>query len=65
MKPLFHKQFWFTFFKPRYYDYTLWHDIHVTPVTENVTEVTVRLPKGDNWVDYWNSSLIYKGGKKF
>lgn len=47
------------------YDYKLWHDILVCPITDgNVTSRQITFPKGDNWVDWWNPSSVYTGGTK-
>jgi hypothetical protein len=45
------------------YDYKLWHDIFVSPITNgNYTSQKVVFPKGDNWIDWWNPSKVYQGG---
>jgi len=36
----------------------------VSPVIENVTSMKVHFPKNNDWVDWWNSSIVYKGGSK-
>jgi len=53
----------FTYFHPSTYDYKLWHDILVCPISEsNITSRAVTFPKGDNWVDWFDSTKVYKGG---
>lgn len=59
MRPLFKvKDSNIDFKLPKYYDFGLWEDIHVTPITEeNTEEVTVRFPDKNGWVDYWDFVL--------
>lgn len=48
-------------FHPDTYNYLLGSDILVCPVTGNPANVSVTFPSG-TWVDFWNSSNVYKGG---
>ena len=43
--------------------YMLWTDIFVVPITtENCVSVKVEFPKGNDWVDWFETTKIYKGG---
>jgi len=45
------------------YNYLLGPDIFVSPITEeNSNQHFVQFPLGSDWVDWWNSSKIYRGG---
>lgn len=47
------------------YDFKLWHDIFVSPIVNgNVSVQQVTFPKHDNWVDWWNPSIVFNGGSK-
>ncbi|XP_062507838.1 alpha-glucosidase 2-like [Corticium candelabrum] len=48
-------------FKPTTYNYLLGSDILVCPVINDPAIVDVTFPTG-SWVDFWNSSNVYKGG---
>lgn len=61
IQPLHPKQSLNSLFGISYFEYTLWDDIHVLPVTDNSTETTVKLPKSSAWVDYWDPTKIYSG----
>ena len=47
---------------PSDWAYLLWTDIMVYPIVENDTQVLVKFPSGNNWIDWWDSSVIYTGG---
>jgi alpha-glucosidase (family GH31 glycosyl hydrolase) len=47
---------------PSSYDYMLWHDILVSPIVEDNTTRVVHFPAGNNWIDWFNTSLVYQGG---
>lgn len=34
----------------------------VAPIVKNSTARSVEFPAGADWADWWNSSLIYRGG---
>jgi alpha-glucosidase (family GH31 glycosyl hydrolase) len=53
-----------TIWTPSTWDYLLGKDIFVSPIVENVLSKVVEFPKGNDWVDYFNSSAVYKGGSK-
>jgi hypothetical protein len=46
---------------PPSWDYMLWTDIFVAPIITNTTTRHVQFPAGNNWVDWWNNSIIYQG----
>ena len=46
---------------PRTWDYMLWKDILVAPIITNNTMRTVEFPAGNNWVDWWNMTIVYSG----
>lgn len=46
---------------PSTYDYNLWKDIFVAPITEaNTTSREITFPTGNNYVDWWNPNKIYQ-----
>eukprot|EP01089_Gocevia_fonbrunei_P020690 TRINITY_DN7769_c0_g1_i2.p1 TRINITY_DN7769_c0_g1~~TRINITY_DN7769_c0_g1_i2.p1 ORF type:complete len:588 (-),score=108.30 TRINITY_DN7769_c0_g1_i2:90-1853(-) len=52
-----------TDFTPSSWDFWLWHDVFVAPVVSAGGSVrTVEFPSGNNYVDWWNSSIVYTGG---
>merc|ERR1711907_441917 len=51
-----------TVLNPHDWAYLLWKDILVNPIVEDSTQVKVKFPSGDNWVDYWDASVVYNGG---
>jgi alpha-glucosidase (family GH31 glycosyl hydrolase) len=44
----------YTPFIPDSWDYMFWRDIYVQPMVDNRTEVTVKFPAGNDWIDWWN-----------
>jgi len=46
------------------WQYTLGNSIFVSPITTNETKRLVSFPKGNDWMDFWNNSAIYKGGSQ-
>jgi len=46
------------------WDYLLWTDILVCPIVEDKLSRTIDFPKGRNWVDFFNHSLVYQGGSR-
>eukprot|EP01121_Diplochlamys_sp_Union-15-3_P010060 TRINITY_DN2783_c0_g1_i3.p1 TRINITY_DN2783_c0_g1~~TRINITY_DN2783_c0_g1_i3.p1 ORF type:complete len:217 (-),score=23.67 TRINITY_DN2783_c0_g1_i3:69-719(-) len=44
------------------WDFMLWTDILVCPIVEDSLKRTVEFPKGNDWIDWWNASLVYTGG---
>ena len=51
------------FSKPSTYDYFLGPSIFVSPIVQpNVTTTLVKFPKGQDYVDWNNNTLVYKGG---
>lgn len=51
-----------TLLNPRNWAYLLWTDILVNPIVEDSTSVKIEFPSGNNWVDWWDSTVIYNGG---
>merc|ERR1712100_110537 len=52
-----------TILPPRDWAYILWTDILVNPIVENSTEVKVQFPAGNDWLDWWDTSIVYQGGE--
>jgi len=50
-----------TVLPPRTWDYMLWKDIFVAPIVTNTTVRTIEFPAGNNWVDWWNMTIVYSG----
>jgi len=44
------------------WDFMLWKDILVCPIVEDSLIREIIFPKGNDWVDWWNASLVYEGG---
>jgi alpha-glucosidase (family GH31 glycosyl hydrolase) len=44
------------------WNYLLGPDVFVAPIVKNSTARSVEFPAGSDWADWWNSSLIYRGG---
>ncbi|MBN2001423.1 putative Ig domain-containing protein [candidate division KSB1 bacterium] len=44
------------------WQYKLGNDIFVSAIYQDVTQRSVTVPAGDNWIDYWNDDVIYAGG---
>lgn len=56
--PVEDKTFDFSLTSPKYYDFTLWNNIHVSPITKDSEKTTVHFPENSNeWVDYWDFTL--------
>lgn len=51
----------YTPFVPDVWDYLLWKDIFVSPIVENVYQVKITFPNGNDWIDWWDNK-IYQGG---
>jgi len=51
-----------TVFTPDSWNYWLWRDVLVCPMVDNSTTREVIFPKNDDFVDWYNSSYVYKGG---
>ena len=49
-------------FTPTIWDYMFGKDIFVAPLINNSTTRTIHFPAGNDWVDYWDSSMLYHGG---
>ena len=53
-------------FKPFTYNYLLGKDILVAPVVSNDTTLfKVDLPQGNNWIYWWNHSVVVTGGSSY
>ena len=48
--------------EPDSWSYMLWKDLFVCPIVENSTMRNVSFPKGSNWIDWFNTSIIFQGG---
>ena len=47
------------------WSFMLWSDIYVVPIVEdNKLAVEVSFPSGNDWLDWWETSKVYKGGSK-
>ncbi len=53
-----------TIWTPLNWDFLLGNDIFVSPIVDDNANRTIVFPKGNDWVDYFDSSKIYKGGSK-
>jgi alpha-glucosidase (family GH31 glycosyl hydrolase) len=52
----------YTDFEPSTFAYKLGPDVFVNPITVNGTDtISVSFPSGDDWVDWWNTSIVYAG----
>jgi len=47
---------------PHGWDYMLWTDIFVAPVVEDTLFRVVTFPSGNDWIYWFDSSKVYKGG---
>jgi len=51
-----------TDFHPDTWQYMLWKDLLVCPITNTDTTTQVSFPAGNDWVDWFNHSAVYQGG---
>lgn len=53
-----HKSIFQSYF-PR--DYWLWTDVYVAPMVDNTTTRQITFPTNVNFIDWWNSTVVYQG----